>query len=302
MATSTRSARRRVAEDRRRIVLEAARGFLERGWKPLPIPTGQKRPTNLNWQLREITLLNYQKEFRLWHGNIGLQHGLVSNGLCDVDLDAREARAVAHHFLPATAATFGRKSAPASHWLYYSDMHKTAKAAVTIFDDPIGPIDGNAGEHGRRLLELRSGRSGDDGEPIGAQSMAPPSLHPSGETVRWQSDGEPARIDGANLKAAVAITAASALLTRYYPPAGQRREAASMLGGWLASLGWGEEQIANFMRVIAETAGDCECQARINSARSAARRLVDGEHDDGWPCMGAVFDKGVVDALTRWLA
>jgi hypothetical protein len=35
---------------------------------------------------------------------------------------------------------------------------------------------------------------------------------------------------------------------------------------------------------------------------SAARRLADGEHEAGWPCMGAVFDKAVVDALTRWLA
>lgn len=301
MAPNSFSDRLHLAEQRRRIVLEAARGYLERGWKPLPISTGQKRPNNLNWQLQEITLRNYQQEFRLWHGNIGVQFGAVSNGLSDVDLDAYEARAVAPHFLPATGAIFGRKSAPASHRLYVSDLYKTTATAVVMFDDPIGPTDGNASEHGKRLLELRLGRVGDDGEPIGAQSMCPPSLHPSGELVRWQSDGKPARVDGAKLKAAVAITAAAALLARHYPPIAQRREAASVLGGWLASHGWDEEQIAKFMRVIAETAGDGEGRARINSARSAARRLVDGEHDEGWPCIGAVFDKAIVDTLARWL-
>ena len=78
------------------------------------------------------------------------------------------------------------------------------------------------------------------GEGIGVswyRKHGPTDLHPSGEAVRWQSDGEPARVDGAKLKAAVATTAAAALLARHYPPEAQRREAAAMLGGWLASIG-----------------------------------------------------------------
>jgi Bifunctional DNA primase/polymerase, N-terminal len=160
---------RRLAENQRRIILEAARVYLERSWKPLPIPTRQKRPKETNLQLEAITLDNYQSKSQLWHGNIGVQFGGVSNGLCDVDLDCREARVLARYFLPQTNAVFARRSAPAAHWLYYSDFYKAATVAITPFDDPIRPTDKNAGEHGTRLLELHTGRIGAGGETVGAQ-------------------------------------------------------------------------------------------------------------------------------------
>ena len=159
-----RNTQRQFAENRRQVILEAARTYLECGWKPIPVPSGQKNPNNLSWQLEEITLDNYQSKFKLFHHNIGVQHGSPSNGLCDTDLDCWEARATARYFLPETGAIFGRASTPDAHWLYYSDLWETAATAVTEFDDPIIPAEGSAGEHGVRMIELRTGRNGDAGD------------------------------------------------------------------------------------------------------------------------------------------
>jgi hypothetical protein len=302
--TPQRNGHRQLAENRRQVILQAARAYLERGWKPVPVPAGQKNPNHLNWQLEAITLDNYRSKFKLWHHNIGVQHGSPSNGLCDVDLDCREARATARYFLPETGAIFGRASTPEAHWLYYSDLYETAATAVTPFDNPINPTEGSAGEHGVRLIELRTGRVGDDGEPVGAQSLFPPSVHPSGEAVCWSSGdgpGEPAQIDGGELTAMVAITAAAALLVRHYPPEGKRHEAALVLGGWLARAGWSEEWITHFVLAIAETAGDDDIQDRVNSAKSAVRALANGTNVAGAPRMRTMFGANIVKALSQWL-
>ena len=128
---------------------EAARNYRQRGWKPLPIPAGMKNPTTPEWQQQEFG----DGKFAL-AGNIGVQFGKPSNGLCDVDLDCREARELAPYFLPETEAKFGRKSTPAAHWLYVCNAWKTARRAVTPYKDP-EPTTG--AEHGACMLEWRTG-------------------------------------------------------------------------------------------------------------------------------------------------
>ncbi len=49
--------------------------------------------------------------------------------------------------------------------------------------------------HSAMLIELRS---------TGCQTIAPPSLHPSGEVVRWETDGVPWTVGGSQLRRAVA--------------------------------------------------------------------------------------------------
>jgi hypothetical protein len=90
-------------------ILDTARSYLKRGWKPIPIPGNQKNPVSKEWQLEDINSENVVQHFTRW-SNIGVQFGPVSGGLCDVDLDCREARELAEHFLPETNAKFGRKS------------------------------------------------------------------------------------------------------------------------------------------------------------------------------------------------
>src|SRR5947209_3686304 len=100
-------------------MIEVAQEYIKRGWRPIPIPDGSKSPTDDAWQKLEITAETVSKHFHSGPQNVGVQLGPKSNGLTDVDLDCREAVALAPHFLPETGAIFGRKSKPKSHYLYY---------------------------------------------------------------------------------------------------------------------------------------------------------------------------------------
>src|SRR6516162_10584224 len=90
--TKTRKDPLKQAIERREDIVAVARAYLERGWKPVPIPSDRKSPKQPEWQLEETTLDNVRSKFHLWDGNIGVQFGPVSNGLADVDLDCDEAR------------------------------------------------------------------------------------------------------------------------------------------------------------------------------------------------------------------
>src|SRR5439155_22738721 len=174
----------------------------ELGGKPVPYPPRQKKPVLAGWQklrLAEADLCSYFDA----HNNIGILNGEPSAGLVDVDLDAPEAVTVAPVFLPSTNLIFGRSGKPRSHWEYIADP----LAATKQFKD----CDGEKGCDGTMLVEFRS---------TGTQTVWPPSTHPSGEMVRFDAEGEPGRMDGAALQAAVARVAACALPARHWPELG----------------------------------------------------------------------------------
>src|SRR3954451_25078043 len=95
-----------------------ARGYLVRGWAPLPVPRGAKAPTLPGWQKNKIkTAADVSRHFDD-PSNIGILLGTASAGLTDADLDCEEAVRLANGYLPGTASTFGRLSKPRSHRLY----------------------------------------------------------------------------------------------------------------------------------------------------------------------------------------
>jgi len=143
--------------------------YAARGWKPIPIPRGEKGPKSKDWDKRTY---NPDRDFD--GSNVGVQLGLVSCGLTDVDLDCAEAIALAPDFLPPTGAVFGRKSKPRSHWLYTIDDPDPDKSAIRLIDDAK-----------KAIIELRMGGGGK-----GAQTVFPGSVHESGEKVEWAQAGE----------------------------------------------------------------------------------------------------------------
>jgi hypothetical protein len=262
-------------------------------------PTQKKHPERQEWQTEKITLDDVSDYFNKWN-NIGVQFGSVSNGLCDVDLDCKEARALAEYFLPETGAVFGRASTPASHWLYVSGLWQNTRRAFQKFEDPVRTVAAEASEHSVCLVELRTG-CGEDDEVKGALSMFPPSLHPSGEQVRWDHDGDPVQINGDELKHCVGKLAAAALLVRHYAPKGQQHDAALVLGGWLARAGWDADRIGHFVEAIARTANDDEWLDRVTAAKGAVQKLKASEDIAGFPRMRKLFSDAIVDALLDWL-
>jgi hypothetical protein len=169
----------------------SASDYLKRGWKPIPIATGRKSPNDLGWQHEEITADNLRQKFQPWHGNVGVQFGKVSGGLTDFDLDCRETLLLADHFLPETGAVFGRRSKRRSHRLYVTDLADDEPRAVIRFSEPSALA--HNPDKPVTLVELRIG-----GGDKGAQTIFPGSTHPSGEAIKWDVDGQPKRVSGAD--------------------------------------------------------------------------------------------------------
>jgi hypothetical protein len=272
---------------------ELARDYLRRGWQPVPIARGQKKPRNNAWQSLAITETNVERYFGD-DDNVGLRLGARSGGLTDVDIDCAEALALAKDILPATEAIFGRRSKPRSHRLYITDLHTTEQKATLRFMEPRALANG---EEPATLVELRIG-AGDKG----AQTVAPGSVHPSGEKVRWDTEGEPRSVSGTDLKRAVAVVAAAALLIRHYPASGSRHEAALVLGGVLARGPAGSaEEIKKFVTEIARSAGDEEAEERGNSAAGAVGLLAAGRPTPGLTRMREVWGSDVTNTVAKWL-
>lgn len=122
-------------------------------------------------------------------------------GSTDVDCDCLEASTAARELLPETGMIFGRQSKPFSHFFYRSDP----PVRTVQFIDPLGHS---------TLVELR-GLSCDGS--AGLQTVVPPSIHETGEPVRFEQgfEGTAANVDADALQSAVRRVAAAALLARH---------------------------------------------------------------------------------------
>ena len=267
---------------------EAARAYAAAGFAPVPIPHGEKRPVLDGWQKLRLRPAEAPNYFKGAPQNIGLILGV--GGLVDVDLDSPEAAAAARELLPETPFRYGRQSKPASHAMYVCDP----VPATRQYKCPLT---------GASLCELRGlSRRGD----TGAQSVVPPSTHPSGEPVRFEPGGrpEPARVSAAELERAVAKTAAAALLARHFAGEGSRNKAFLALAGLLARAGWSEDEVAQFARAIYRVLWGAAADLRQAEAEVAAtyHKISDGSEVTGFPTLAELIPEKVLRTALRWLS
>ena len=270
-------------------MVAAVRGYLGRGYAPIPVPPGSKNPNRRGWTKEVVTPDDAP---RLWAGgeNVGILLGARSGNLVDVDLDCLEACQAAEAFLDETGAIFGRPGKPRSHWLYVADPCVQTKP----YDDPVRATHPDeAMRKDARLLELRS---------TGAQTIFPPSRH-SGEDVRWESPGAPAIVHGEYLQQCVDTLAAAALLIRYWPgPESHARHTFSLaLAGGMLRAGWAPEDTERFIGTVATLAGDEEARARMANVRTTAERLASDGKATGIPTLAGLLDERIVTKLVEWL-
>lgn len=259
--------------------LEAARSFRRRGWMPLPVPFRSKSPGFKDWQHFTTTESDLPLHFNGQQQNVGVLLGKPSGDLVDVDLDCAEAVALAPLFLLATGATFGRRTRPRSHWLYVALI-----LSKVTFTDPIT---------GNRLVEILTN---------GQQAIFPGSTHKdTGEPIRWHEEGEPARVDAADLLRAVKVLAAATLLALHWPQQGSRQDAALALAGGLLRAGWREDEAARFIEAVCNVARDEETRSRVRTVVDTAAKLKQGAHVTGWPKLAGIVDKRAVDRAREWL-
>lgn len=254
--------------------MEAAREYTRRGWCVIPIPLGQKAPRLPNWQNTKLTEAELPLHFP-GESNIGVLLGEPSGWLTDIDIDCREALVLAPYFLTETGLMFGRKSKPGSHWLY-----NCQGATMTKYQTQ---ADGC-------FVELRS---------TGGQTMFPPSVHPSGETVTWHQYDEVTEVAVSELTQAVAKLAAAALLARHWPAEGARQEAALALAGGLTRAGWTEDEVRYFIEAICLAAGDEEPRMRAKAASTTARKK--GRPITGFKTLAGLVGEDVVRTFREWL-
>jgi hypothetical protein len=268
-------------------LIDVVRGYCARGWCVIPIPYKEKRPLLHDWsrvRLDESALVEFFKDPRQ---NIGVLLGTPSGGLVDIDLDVPEAIALADAFLPDTPSRFGRSSKRASHRLYLT----SAPLKTRKFQD----VEKIGSSETAMLVELRS---------TGAQTVFPASVHPSGEPIEWDSNGEPARVDGAQLLESVKYLAIAAFLGRHWPDQGTRHDAALAAAGLLLSAGLDEEIVCRIVVGAARVAKDEELRDRERAVRSTADSFRAHEVITGAPALKRLLrgDTGqVVDRLTVWL-
>jgi hypothetical protein len=264
--------------NQRRRVLHAAREYLRNGFKVVPVPYREKGPQLKGWPKLRLE----RRELREYFPdkcNIGLLLGRVSNDLVDVDLDCKEARRLAPHFLPTTSLVHGRESNRCSHWWYRAKDFR----GLQKFND----VDGKS-----CLLELRSG---------GHQTLVPPSVHPSGERLRWEKEGKPQRVAIANLLRGIRQLAAATLMVRHWPSKGTRNQTAMALAGVLLRAGWDKSRARDFIARVAKTAGDEEWQRREAVVSHTQKRLEKGKPTTGIPELNRLVRHQVVDKLLEWL-
>jgi hypothetical protein len=182
-----------------------ALALLDRGFAPIPVPHREKAPRTKAWQTLRLGRDDVPRYFNVTPSNVGVLLGEPSGWLVDVDLDHARAVALADKYLPHTGMTWGRESKPRSHRVY----RLTRPANTSKWGSDAGMI-----------VELRSS---------GCQTIAPGSIHPSGEPVRWDQDGEPASIEPDELVEAIdalarAVNRELGTGTTKYARAGLRRE------------------------------------------------------------------------------
>ncbi len=173
------------------IPLEAAREYVRRGWRVVPIPFKQKGAKIDDWGKMALTEVELPAYFDQ-PANIGLILGEPSGWLVDVDLDCPEAIEIAEQYLPPTPAVTGRPSKPRSHYWYYAPGAVTARHA-----DPVTR---------KMVAEFRS---------TGVQTVVGPSIHPDDREPYEILTAEPATVSAPMLAACVEALAKRVIELRY---------------------------------------------------------------------------------------
>ena len=185
------------------------------------------------------------------------------------------------HWLPSscpTGAVFGRQGKPASHWLYVAQE----PGSTQQFKAPGGAM----------IVEYRS---------TGGQTIAPPSV--TSRPVRWDHDGQPARVDAPLLLAQVkSLAAGTALLARCW--AGSWQPSRCVPGArWWSATGRLERRRHGGVRCR----GRNGCQGR-GSARPGCRRSNHGTAPGRgrccfkqWPALQQIIGEKAVRKVCDWL-
>jgi hypothetical protein len=271
-------------------IREAVRIYMRRGLRPIPLLPGQKRTLDKGWTHSHITEEEIDERFAP-DANIGVLMGTPSARIVDVDLDWIRGLPYADEFFPPTPAIFGRESKPRSHRLYTCDIQKTQRFEFTATSSKSDGDDDDK-KKSKPFVEIRAD---------GSQTMFPPSVHPSGEQVRWDEDGAPAEVGADELLQCAQDYATACLIGDLWPGEGARNKAAMAVCGCLVKWGLSEERAKRIVRTAALVADDEEVEQRVAVWDSTKAKVEAGEHVVAEGVAEEIFSPRAVAKLRHWL-
>jgi putative DNA primase/helicase len=246
--------------------------YIARNYRLTPLRARSKSPIYKEWQSRPTDLAEFTPD-----RNVGIVLGTASCGLVDTDLDRRAATIATRYLLPPTGSIFGRPSKPSSHRLY-----RTPEPGRTVQ---------LRGSDGRMIVELRA---------EGAQTMAPPSIHPEGERVEFEQNGEPASATRAELETGCRLIAAIVELSSHYNK-GSRHAIALAFAGFLTNLGYDHPTMRASINALCAVAKDEELDNRLRGVDDTISQHRLGKPVQGRKALRELVGSPVVDHLTKLL-
>lgn len=258
-----------------------------RGFKPVPTHVGTKAAAS-----KDYAADGYEPPpDEMWtiepgKFNLGVKTGEDSNCLVDIDLDCPEAIFFAKHFLPPTRAVFGRASKPASHYLYCVTGGDLSTFKL------LDPVRNN--QSGQTILEFRG--SG------GNQTVCPPSIHQSGEQIRWENpDPEVPEVPYSDVVRGMKKVATATLISRYIWLEGQRNEVTKHIAGMLYNLGWPIDEAEKFFEALLAYNEDDD-KTRLLTVRATYSKAEKGRKVTGGPTLRKLIKDGdvIVPRIYEW--
>ena len=271
----------------RNSLLSAAQGYLARGLSPIRLGPKSKKPLGKH-DANAITAANAARLIDHGGYNLGLRLGPDHDGLVDFDLDWPEARRLGGLLLDRFAR-FGREGARGSHYL----LRGSDAVASKKFDMPeLKGVQGLPDEHAVCVLEVRAS----------GHTMAPPSIHPSGEAVSWERDSALLEDTAKGIYQRAGLLAFLSVAARFYPAQGSRDDFCMALAGALLAAGLSPDEADRCVVSVAEVAGDEEAGKRRKAGQTAAK-VEAGEAATGIPRVVEMLDlpEAVGKRFRLWL-
>jgi hypothetical protein len=215
------------------------RKYRERGFRLIFYPNKTKGPIGKDadgWTTKEYPDEAYEEGM-----NVGVMTGTeIEPGkfLVDLDFDWTDGLPLVKRLLPATGFGFGRTSRTVSHAFFTTTQPTPSLVFKNIDEATI-------------FLEIRGTKT--DGS-IGKQTMLPPSVHPSGETVEFRADDAIGHDD--NIVRHGTLYAIACMFYMHLGHRGFGHDLRLALAAFLGNLELTEEETKAVCESIAEATGN----------------------------------------------
>jgi putative DNA primase/helicase len=133
----------------------------------------------------------------------------------------------------------------------------------------------------------------------GCMTIFPGSVHPGGEAIRFDQDGDPTEIGFDELTASAQKLSALCLVLRHWRK-GQRHDLALAVSGTLLGGRVEQEEVGRYIEALVRIAEDEEATDRFGCLETTISRLADGEPITGRKELAKLIGERSADRFCEW--